>query len=274
MERGRVFGIYVTCTSVFTILAYATSSLLGQKFGWRIPFIVPPLFIMAIILLFWLMVRESPGEQPTRLTSDVYNGHIFWTRLKDDMKILLSHRSLWLMGIAYFCLMAIRYSIFVWAPTYLFEPFGRAILEAGILSSIYPAIGLVSYPLGGFLCDLILGGRKKPLIALGLFSIFILALSLSRVTTLLWAVFLLGCVGFFDQLGAALFFALEVDVLPQHLASTGAGFLNTASALGSMVAMSLTGLLIDVFHSYHIVFITLSIIALIGGASIIKIRES
>ncbi|NIS62062.1 MAG: MFS transporter [Proteobacteria bacterium] len=273
MERGRVFGIYVTCTSVFTILTYAISSLLGQKFGWRIPFIVSPLVIMTVILLFWLMVTESPREQPARVTPDVYKGHIFWTRLKDDMKIVLSHRSLWLMGIAYFCLMAIRYSIIVWAPTYLFETFGLNIFKAGILSSIYPAIGLISYPLGGFLCDLILGGRKRPLIAVSLLSIFMLAFSLSHVTKLVWAIFLLGCVGFFDQLGGALFFALEVDVLPRHLASTGAGFLNTASALGSTLAMFLTGLLLDVFHSYHIVFITLSIIALIGGMSIIKIKE-
>jgi OPA family glycerol-3-phosphate transporter-like MFS transporter len=272
-ERGRVFGIYVTCTSVFTILSYVISSVLGYKFGWRMPFIVPPLIITTVILLFWIMVRESPQEMPPNPVPDVNKETILSPSFKEDMKTILSHRDLWLLGISYLCLMAIRYSIFVWAPTYLFETFELDVLEAGILSSIYPAIGLVSYPLGGFLCDLILGGKKKPLIAIGLFSIFILALFLSRVTTLIWAVFLLGCVGFFDQLGAALFFALEVDVLPQHLASTGAGFLNTASALGSMVAMSLTGLLIDVFQSYHVVFIALSIAALIGGMSIIKIRE-
>ena len=274
MERGRVFGIYATCVSAFTILSYALSSMLGQKFGWRISFMVPPLMIMTVILLFWLIARESPREQPARSTPDVYKGPLFSTRFKEDMKTVLSHKSLWLMGISYSCLMAIRYAIIIWAPTYLFETFGLDILRAGILSSIYPAIGLISYPLGGFLCDFILGGRKKPLIGVSLISIFMLAFSLSYATKLVWAMFFLGCIGFFDQLVAALFFALEVDLLPRHLASTGAGFLNTASAVGSMVAMFLTGLLIDVFHSYHIVFVTLSLIALIGGTSVLKIKES
>ncbi|MFQ6078485.1 MAG: MFS transporter [Thermodesulfobacteriota bacterium] len=273
-ERGRVFGIYATCVSIFTILSYALSSLLGQKFGWRIPFVVPPFVIMAVILLFCLIARETPREQPACSTPDEYKSPLLSTRFKEDMKTVLSHKSLWLMGISYSCLMAIRYAIIIWAPTYLFETFGLDILMAGILASIYPTIGLISYPLGGFLCDLILGGRKKPLIAVSLLSIVMLAFCLSYVTKLVWAIFLLGCIGFFDQLVAALFFAMEVDLLPRHLASTGAGFLNTASAVGSMVAIFLTGLLIDVFHSYHIVFITLSIIALIGGISIIKIKES
>lgn len=42
MERGCVFGIYATCVSAFTILSYVISSMLGQKSGWRIAFIVPP----------------------------------------------------------------------------------------------------------------------------------------------------------------------------------------------------------------------------------------
>jgi sugar phosphate permease len=273
MERGRVFGIYVTCVSVFTILSYALSSALGQKFGWRMPFIAPPFVIMTVILLFWIMVRESPTEMPPNAKPDVHKGVLLPPGFKEDMKTILSHQGLWFLGISYFCLMAIRYSIFVWAPTYLFETFGLDILRAGMLSSIYPAIGLISYPLGGFLCDVILEGRKKPLIAIGLLSISILAFSLAHVTTLVWAIFLLACIGFFDQIGAALFFALEIDLLPRHLASTGAGFLNTASALGSAATMFLTGLLIDVFHSYHVLFIALSIAALIGGMSIIKIKE-
>jgi len=273
MERGRVFGIYVTCVSVFTILSYALSSALGQKFGWRMPFIAPPFVIMTVILLFWIMVRESPTEMPPNAKPDVHKGAFLPPGFKEDMKTILSHQALWFLGISYFCLMAIRYSIFVWAPTYLFETFGLDILRAGMFSSIYPAIGLISYPLGGFLCDVILEGRKKPLIAIGLLSISILAFSLAHVTTLVWAIFLLACIGFFDQIGAALFFALEIDLLPRHLASTGAGFLNTASALGSAATMFLTGLLIDVFRSYHVLFIALSIAALIGGMSIIKIKE-
>lgn len=273
-ERGRAFGILATCVSLFTIISYVLSSILGQKFGWRMAFAIPPLIIILVILLFWTMARESPTEMQSNPTPDVHKGILSSPTFKDDMKTILSHQPLRLMGISYFCLMAVRYSIIVWTPTYLFETFGLNILRAGILSSIYPAIGLFSHPLGGFLCDFILGGRKKPLITVGLLSIFMLALSLSYVTKLVWAIFFLGCIGFFDQLGAALFFALEIDLLPRHLASTGAGFLNTASALGSTVAMFLTGLLIEVSHSYQIVFITLSIIALIGGMSMIKIKES
>jgi sugar phosphate permease len=92
-------------------------------------------------------------------------------------------------------------------------------------------------------------GNRNRLIVILLSTIF-----LASADRLEWAMILIVSVGFFEQLIAPLFFALELDLLPPELAGTGAGFLEAGGHLGSMCAIFFSGLLVDVFGSYKPVF--------------------
>jgi NNP family nitrate/nitrite transporter-like MFS transporter len=79
---------------------------------------------------------------------------------------------------------------------------------------MYPAAGIIARPLGGYLSDVTFGGRRRPLLLIGLFFILLSTVLLASTKHLGWAVILIVCVGFFDQLICTLFFALELDMLP------------------------------------------------------------
>jgi len=133
--------------------------------------------------------------------------------------------------------------------------------------------GLVASPVGGYLSDVAFGGRRKPLLLIALSFILLSTIFLASADRLGWAMILIVGVGFFEQLIAPLFFALELDLIPPELAGTGAGFLEAGGHLGSMCAMFFSGLLVDVFGSYNPVFLVLGIVAAIGVAIILFIRE-
>jgi sugar phosphate permease len=111
------------------------------------------------------------------------------------------------------------------------------------------------------------------LLLIGLFFILLSTVFLASTKHLGWAVILIVCVGFFDQLIGTLFFALELDMLPSELAGTGAGFVDAGGHLGSMSAMFISGLLVDLFSSYKPMFFALSILAFTAIVAVLRIRE-
>jgi len=119
----------------------------------------------------------------------------------------------------------------------------------------------------------ILKGKRAPLIIFGLSGLFIFIIILSLTASLGLSLFILAGLGFFDQLMSALYFALAVDLLPTNAISTGSSFLNAGASLGSMFSMSFSGLMIDLFKSYHMMFVSLSFIALIGIIFTLRIKE-
>ncbi|MDI7259536.1 MAG: MFS transporter [Thermodesulfobacteriota bacterium] len=257
-QRGRAIGIYITCVSTFIMIAYGLSGSLGRYFGWRMSFIIPPIILLIVIFFFWWKVEDHPQEK-----IQVSNATI---PISQERRLIfvIKHIPLRFTLISYFCLMMIRYSIIIWIPSYLHEVHHLDVMTAGMLSSVYPIMGLIAHPLGGYVSDVIFKGRRVPLIIFGLSGLSVFTMFLSQTTSMGWSLFLLGGMGFFDQFMSALYFTFAVDLLPRETVSTGSSFLNAGASLGSMLSISLSGLIIALFKSYHMLFVILSLIALIG----------
>jgi OPA family glycerol-3-phosphate transporter-like MFS transporter len=199
------------------------------------------------------MVQDHPQEKFPILKIDIP---------LSDMKRLtyvLKHIPMRYILVSYFFLMMVRYSFIIWTPSYLHEVHHLDVMSAGILSSVYPMMGLIAHPLGGYISDVVFKGRRIPIIFSGLSGLFIFTIILSQVTTLRLSLFLLGGIGFFEQLMSALYCTLVVDFLPRDALSTGSSFINAGASLGSMLSMSFSGLMIDLFKSYHMMFVILSL---------------
>ena len=274
-ERGRALGIYATCACIFTVLAYALAGYLGKTFGWRAAFWTAPIILLSVLLVYWVVVddypdrnslrsfRSRPPEQDERSSGN-----------RNKLIFMLSHKDVRMASIGFSCLSYIRYGILVWLPAYLYESYGLSVVTASLLAAVYPLAGLVASPVGGYLSDVAFGGRRKPLLLIALSFILLSTISLARADRLEWAMILIGGVGFFEQLIAPQFFALELDLLPPELAGTGAGFLEAGGHLGSMCAMFFSGLLVDVFGSYNPVFLVFAILAAAGIAAVLFVHES
>jgi sugar phosphate permease len=273
-ERGRTLGIYATCVSIFTILAYWLAGYIGKTLGWRAAFQVSPGILLVVLLIYWLAVRDYPmGSRGRNFEPDPSNSNENLPQKHKRFSTVILNKYFLLASVAFACLTYISYANMVWIPTYLYESHGLNVVKAGFLASLYPAIGILTRPLGGYLSDVTFGGRRKPLILVGLFFILLSTLFLVNTAHLGWAMTLIISVGFFDQLIVTLFFALQVDILPTELTGTGASTMNAIGHAGSTAAMFFSGLLIDTFHSYKPVFMVLSVLAGVGILAMLFIRE-
>jgi sugar phosphate permease len=272
--NGFVIGVYATSVSVFTILAYWLASYIGKHMGWRAAFRISPIILLVVLLVYGLIVRDTPGKSNTRkVESGLARSKTRFYQIQNRFSAAISNKDFWLASTAFACLTYVSYTNMVWIPTYLYESHNLDVVKAGFLASLYPAIGILSRPLGGHLSDIQFGGRRKPLILIGFFFILLATLFLERAVHLGLAMALIICVGFFDQLMVTLFFALALDILPKESTGTGAGTMNALGHAGSTGAMLFSGLLIDKFHSFKPVFLVLSILACCGIFAILCIKE-
>jgi sugar phosphate permease len=268
-KLGTTLGLYTTCVSFFTIVAYLLSGYLGQHLSWRLSFIVPGLLLVLFCPFYWMVVRDSPqkegtfapGASPSRRT------------IKGDFSILIRHRQLWLTSVSFFCLLYIQFGGMIWYPTYFQGTFAIDVFKAGALTSVFPLMGLAARPLGGVLSDRLFHGRRRPVILVGIGAVTISLFLLSGARELWWAVFLLATIGFSFQLFSFLFFALPSVMLPANMVATGSGFLDTGGHLGSLLAMFLSGWFIDHFGSYRAILTAFWVMGLIGFLAALLIRE-
>jgi sugar phosphate permease len=272
---GRVLGIYATSMSFFTVLTFALAAFFGNTYSWRAVFRIFPTILILVMFVYWLYVRDQPGAIAlgvfqSRSTNNA--DKLFANRNK--FIIVLANHTIRLAAVAFGCLVYTSYTILIWVPTYLYETYSLSVVQAGLLTSLYPALGLLARPLGGYLSDVTFSGRRKPLLLIGFIMILLATASLAVVVHLQLAMTLILCVGFFDQLIITLFFALLIDILPPEFTGTGASLINAVGHVACVAAMFFSGLLVDAFHSYRPVFLALTALAGVAIISIGRIRES
>ena len=172
-ERGRALGIHNTCVSVFSLLAYVLAGYLGKTFGWRAVFWAAPIILLPVLFISWMIVEDNPpintkikvGYRLKKTTEKSY-------RNLDRLKVIVTNKNMILACFAFFCLMYITYCNLIWLPAYLYESYALSIIKTVFLAGVYPAVGLVARPLGGFLSDVPLEGRRKPLLLVGFFLFY------------------------------------------------------------------------------------------------------
>ena len=133
--------------------------------------------------------------------------------------------------------------------------------------------GVFAAPLAGFVSDHWLGGRRKPLILLGMAVLSGSALLLSLGVTILFAMVLLAIVGLMILIPDVLLATYPSDILTRKLAATGMGFIVTFTSMSGIMTTFVSGKIVDLFSSYGALFISFAIMAAAGTILTLFIRE-
>ncbi|WP_245902769.1 MFS transporter [Salinigranum rubrum] len=150
-----------TATSVL-ISGYPAGYALGQLGAPRIAGVVGwpgvfPVFGGAVLLTsvtFSLAVGrvsrfETASEVPTR----------------SDFKRVFGNRNVWTVV----AITMLGYSLYMvfnsLMPTYITRRFGVSLAESGSFVALFPAVGILARPVGGWLSDRVLGQRRRPVFA-------------------------------------------------------------------------------------------------------------
>jgi len=273
-RRATAIGFFATCVAGGSSVGIRFSGFLGDHLGWRSSFIIPPAMMAAVALIFWIIVRDQPREKglpdfddEVALERNIVNDP------KSRLSIVLTNRMLWAVAFVYFCFVYVQFGCLVWIPSYLNEGYAMSVDRASTISASILLPGVIASPLAGFLSDHYFGGKRKPLILLGMLilagSTFLLSLGMS----LNIAIGLLAVVGLMIIMPDILLAAYPSDILSRKLAATGMGFLTTFTSMAGIITTPLSGKIVDLYSSFDAVFFSFAVMAFAGTVFTLLINE-
>jgi len=238
---GRAFAAerQATAVAVFTAsgpigfaAGQAAAPVIADALGWPAVF---PVFATSAVLglaLFWPTSRgrgRVSGADPPTLA---------------EFRSVVTDRTVWLVGGIAF----LAYSLFLfvnsWAPSYLTEELALSLALSGLLTALFPAVGVVSRVSGGLVSDRLLGGRRGPVL---LWSFLVATPAVAGFTALRSVPVLVGALllaGFAIQLGLGLVFAYVRELVDPEVAATAVAVLTSVGLAGAFLAPIAGGALI------------------------------
>jgi Nitrate/nitrite transporter len=150
-----------TATSVI-ISGYPAGYALGQLGAPRIAAIVGwpgvfPVFGVAVLMMsfaFYTAVGRVPRFHASTEPMTMLG-----------FKRVIRNRNVWTVLVV----TVLGYSLYMvfnsWMPTYITRRFGVSLAESGTFVALFPAVGILARPIGGWLSDTVLGQRRRPVFA-------------------------------------------------------------------------------------------------------------
>jgi MFS transporter, Spinster family, sphingosine-1-phosphate transporter len=144
-DRNRVLSIFYLTIPVGGALGYLLGGVLGEKYGWRMPFYVAALPGVVIALCFWLLVRE-----PARGAADTVRA----TAERASVRGLVGNPAYWTATLGMAMWTFAVGGISTWLPTFLRRFAGYSVAGAGLTAGEITAVdGLLATIAGGWLAQ-------------------------------------------------------------------------------------------------------------------------
>ncbi|MEU9837068.1 MFS transporter [Streptosporangium sp. NPDC048047] len=265
--RGLAMGVFMTATSLGTVIANAVVPRLIRSSGWETSYHVFGVVSMVLaVVCFLLLRRRAPGA------GGEGNAAAGEGPRKPDVRPLVGNRDLLLLGLAGFGGLWGTYGFITWSNTLMVKGNGVDPVTAGTVVVVFAIVAVVSKPLVGLVTDLIGRGRRIPSIAVLLFFVAALLVFGSMSTPLQ---FLL--VAPFLGIGAYLYSPLMVAMIPElsgsRLAGSAAGATNAVWQLGSVIVPVVIGAIFQATGSFFAAFAALAVGPLVGAILMFFVRE-
>jgi OPA family glycerol-3-phosphate transporter-like MFS transporter len=228
-----------------------------------------------VALLFWMMIKDNPSESGLPdFDDEIYLERQIENDPRSRLALVLTNRILWSVALVYFCFVYVQFGCLVWIPSFLKEAYAMSVDRASTISALVLLPGVFASPLAGFLSDHYFGGKRKPLILMGMLILALSTFLLSRNVSITLAASLLAIVGLMIIMPDVLLAAYPSDILSRKLSATGMGFLTTFTSTAGIITTPLSGKIIDLFGSYDAVFFSFAVVALAGALLTLCIQEN
>ena len=264
-RRGTAIGLFATCVTGGSSVGIRLSGFMGEHLGWRSSFIIPPLMLAVTAVIFWILARDHPRDKGLPdFEDEIHLEQQIDSDARSRLSVVLSNRTLWVVALVYFFFVYVQFGCLVWIPSFLKETYAMSIDRASTISFYILLPGVFASPLGGFLSDRIFGGRRKPLIFLGLAVLAAASFLLSLSLSIALAAVTLAVVGLMILMPDVLLAAYPSDIMSRKLSATAMGFLATFTSAAGIITTPFSGKIADLFQSYHAVFFSFGVVALAG----------
>lgn len=262
--RGRVMGFWGTCYPAGDAIATGFAAVILASFGWRAAFFVPALVALVVGAAIVFFMRNHPRDVglatdgPARSTPGlkVSRGLLSSVVHLKNVRVIT-------LGLAYFCLKFVRYSLLFWIGVYLVEGLHFTPEEAGYLQVPFPLVGLTGSIFGGWLSDKLFEARRAPAATLMLVALMVMLLFLQIAPASFYLVGIAyGLVGFFlfgpDMLISG---TAAMDFGSEEAAATVAGFVNGVGAIGAALTGVVIGYVSDAYGWPAVFYLLIAMVA-------------
>ena len=251
-ERGTVMGVWATNYQVGGVLANTLTAWILGRWGFEASFFAGSAVLLAVWGFFVFNQRDKPEDLGLPPIAEEEEGTAAEEKGSESGSGLAGwSRQVWtnvlLVGVFYFFVKFIRYSLWSWSPLLLRRDFGLDLDDAGYLSTAFDLAGITGVIAAGWLSDKMFSGRRARisfLFILGMAASCLMLYLLGPSSLLLFGISI-ALVGFFlygpDALmtGAG---AIEVGSL--RSATLAAGIINGMGGVGSVAQELLLGRLL------------------------------
>lgn len=259
-----------TATSVI-ISGYPAGYALGQFSAPRIAEIVGwpgifPLFGAAVVLssiIFYVAVGrvtrfETPAESPTFA----------------EFRQVFVNRNIWSIVVV----TVLAYSLYMvfnsWMPTYIVQKFDISLAESGTFVALFPAVGIIARPVGGWISDVVLDQHRRPIFATSFVGAIAVAVALFYTIKVTVLILMLVLAGVIIQLQIGLLYQSAQEFVDPKAAGTAVSIASVAGWLGSFIAPVIAGELVAITGGYVVILWFVGSLGVAGGLSAWRMSES
>jgi predicted MFS family arabinose efflux permease len=231
-RQATAVAVFTTSGPVGFALGQGTAPLVAGAFGW--PAVFPVFATSAVVglALFWPTSRGrgrvADADPPSMA----------------DLRAVVTDRRVLLVGALGFLAYSLYLFVNSWAPSYLTEELALSLAVGGLLTALFPAVGVLSRVTGGVISDRLLDGRRRPVL---LWSFVVATPAVAGFAAVRSVPVLVGALlvaGFAIQLSLGLVFAYVRELVDPAVAATAVAFLTSVGLAGAFLAPIAGGALI------------------------------
>lgn len=272
-QRGRVMGLVGVAAGSAMLMMWLVTGWTVAEFGWRAAFRFPPLLMVPAAVALFFLVRDRPSD--VGLNNIDQNGIYERSEPSNssrDERPFTAYRVIFtnwrfvatsqVKGLEN----VVRYGLTTWAPLYYFEKAGLSIESTALVTVALP-VGYLTAPLiSGWISDVLLGGRRSPMIAA---SAVISALALIGLAVVpaenVYAGAALLFIGAF-AMSLSMTATLVVDMVGPKYASTASGVLDGTGYVYAGAQALIFALVLDTAGApWHLVFLGMASVRILSA---------
>jgi MFS family permease len=281
-EVGRVLAVAPNIgNQIGAMLAGPLVGLLVVWGGWRSPFIVVTVVGLVWVVLWSLLVSDTPATN-RRVSAAERN------LIEGSRAALAASVAADVHGIGYYLTMPavlavaagffganyISYYIFTWLPSYLMDAHHLELRSAAMLVAIPPMMGIFGNIVGGTASDWLLRRTKNPIYSRKVILLVGLAVAACSLGAVTWidsigsALVLVATAQFFVSMVPLTCWLLVQELVPQSRVGTVGGYVHLLSNIAGIVGPAATGFIIKYAGGYSLSFLLAGSLVVVGALAV------
>ncbi|MBS3791012.1 MAG: MFS transporter [Candidatus Thermoplasmatota archaeon] len=263
-ERAKANSIYVSGGPWAVLFTPVILTPVITRTSWQLSFFL--VFLMGLLLLvpvIFFITSDPKNTKKVRIEKHEL-----------DYSSILKEKQFQILLVGYTLMSSVWWGLSLWLPTYLVEAKGLELEQISYGASL-PYVGAITgMYIGSYVSDRL--GKRRELILFALLSggLFIFILSLLGVTNIFLVIFILIMVFFTGQMAPPLYFTILQGKVSSQKMGSATGLMNGIGNGFGIIGPLAVGSIIALTGSYELGFVSLGIMLVIGGLSLLLYDET